>query len=89
MHQHLQLAHKFPKAGVVDHVVDLACHTTAELAGEGFPPDTYPLIIRLESISEEGQLAGHTLDEFVPGQEQRSWMQSQSTYAKVISSDVR
>ncbi len=85
-----QLAHKFPKRGTttVEHVVDLSRHNAAELAGEGLPADTYPLVIRLESIGEEGQLAGHTLDEFVPGQEQKSWMQSQSTYAKIVKTDV-
>lgn len=89
-HAPLQLAHKFPKRGStsVEHVIDLARHNAAELAGEGLPADTYPFVIRLESISEEGQLAGHTLDEFVPGQEQKSWMQSQSTYAKIVKTDV-
>lgn len=57
-----QLGLKFPKPGAEaahQHVIDLGRHPEASLmAAEG---NTFPLIIRLETVTERGAKEGHTL----------------------------
>ena len=57
-----QLGLKFPKPGAEvahQHVVDLGQHDEAALmAAEG---NTFPLIIRLETVTERGLKEGHSL----------------------------
>ncbi|KAK9836425.1 hypothetical protein WJX74_000180 [Apatococcus lobatus] len=45
------------------------------------------LIIRLETISEKGLAEGHSLQEIVPGQEQKLWVQSQTTFASIAKDE--
>lgn len=58
----LQLGLKFPKPGAEaahQHVIDLRLHPAASLmAAQGH---TFPLIIRLETITEDGAKADHSL----------------------------
>lgn len=58
----LQLGFKFPKSGAEgahQHVVDLGRHSEAALmAAEG---NTFPLIIRLETVTDRGAKEGHSL----------------------------
>jgi hypothetical protein len=86
-----------PYVTEVHHVIDLSLHTEAELcsssntttttAANAARESTYPLIIRLESITEEGRKAGHTLEELKPGGDQASWIQSQTTFAELHKED--
>lgn len=85
-----RLGHTFPPTDtdesiVAKHDIDLS-RCGAEPADSLAAPtgDVYPLIIRLETITEKGQNAGHTLDELSPGAEQKSWIQSQTTFAAII-----
>ena len=61
-HWYLQLGLKFPKPGAESahqHTIDLKLHPEASLmAAQGH---TFPLIIRLETITEDGAKAGHSL----------------------------
>jgi hypothetical protein len=58
----MQLGLKFPKPGAEaahQHTIDLKLHPEASLmAAQGH---TFPLIIRLETITEDGAKAGHSL----------------------------
>jgi hypothetical protein len=58
----LQLGLKFPKPGAEaahQHIIDMSVHSEALLmAAQGH---TFPLIIRLETITEDGIKAGHSL----------------------------
>ncbi|GBF91408.1 hypothetical protein Rsub_04148 [Raphidocelis subcapitata] len=45
--------------------------------------DSYPLIIRLESMTDEGREQGHSLDELEVGGAFAPWSQAQTTYAKL------
>lgn len=88
-----------PYVTEVQHVIDVSLHTEAELcssnnnnssttsATTSARESTYPLIIRLESITEEGCKAGHTLEELKPGGDQASWIQSQTTFAELHKED--
>jgi E3 ubiquitin-protein ligase MGRN1 len=67
------------------HVVDLTrCGADPKACLAGPSGDVYPLIIRLETITEKGIKAGHTLDELVCGAAQQSWVQSQTTFAALV-----
>lgn len=58
----LQLGLKFPKPGAEaahQHVIDLGRHPEVSLmAVDG---NTFPLVIRLETVTERGAKEGHTL----------------------------
>lgn len=46
------------------------------------------MVIRLEVISDKGSKNGHTLDELeVPGDEQKDWIQSQTTFARLVKEE--
>jgi len=63
------------------HCIILNPATTEQLshvAGE-----TFPIIIRLEAVTEEGVHAGHSLEELPPGGPLPNWAQAQTTYAKL------
>ena len=63
----LQLGLKFPKPGAEaahQHVIDLSLHPEASLmTAQGH---TFPLIIRLETITEDGAKADHSLQVSTP-----------------------
>ena len=67
------------------HVVDLS-QCGAEPAESLAAPtgDVYPLVIRLETITEKGKKGGHTLEELTPGEAQKPWVQSQTTFAAIV-----
>jgi len=45
--------------------------------------DLFPIIIRLEAVTEEGQSQGQSIDHLPPGSAPPLWVQSQTTYAVV------
>lgn len=87
------LGHKFPDglgtpAGVAaQHVVDLGQHAANLGALTRATENTFPLVIRLEVITDKGTKEGHTLDELSPGAEQKQWVQSQTTFASLVQED--
>lgn len=72
-----------PREAVMQHVVDLSLYEGQEDSMCAAKGDTYPLIVRLETISDRGAKEGHRLEELVPGGEQKPWVQSQTTFAKL------
>lgn len=62
LENHVQLGFKFPNAGAEgahQHVVDLGRHSEASfMSPEG---NTFPLVIRLETVTERGAKEGHSL----------------------------
>jgi E3 ubiquitin-protein ligase MGRN1 len=63
------------------HVIDLSLHEADIGALSSANGNTFPLVIRLEVITDRGIKDGHSLDELVPGAEQQTWAQSQTTFA--------
>ncbi|KAI8464107.1 MAG: hypothetical protein J3K34DRAFT_127513 [Monoraphidium minutum] len=49
--------------------------------------DSYPLVIRLEALTDEGRKQGRALEELEVGGPFPSWTQAQSTYAKLHQDD--
>lgn len=49
--------------------------------------DTFPVIIRLEALTEEGVAQARSLETLEPGCELPPWVQSQTTYARLIKED--
>ena len=45
---------------------------------------SYPLVIRLETLTQAGRDAGHSLDELSPGCPLQPWVQSQTTYCELV-----
>ncbi|KAK9823998.1 hypothetical protein WJX72_006880 [[Myrmecia] bisecta] len=74
-----------PSADVSHAVLDLSRYDWAELSKAN--GDTYPLVVRLETITEKGLAEGHTLQELQPGGEQKLWVQSQTTFATLVKDE--
>ncbi|KAK9824223.1 hypothetical protein WJX72_008630 [[Myrmecia] bisecta] len=74
-----------PSADVSHAVLDLSRYDWAELSKAN--GDTYPLVVRLETITEKGLADGHTLQELQPGGEQKLWVQSQTTFATLVKDE--
>ncbi|KAK9905555.1 hypothetical protein WJX75_002064 [Coccomyxa subellipsoidea] len=76
---------KFPKDGSAHAVLDVALYEEQELTtADG---DTYPLVIRMETITDKGKADGHTLQELRPGTAQKVWVQSQTTFAVLVKDE--
>lgn len=56
---HAQLGLKFPKAGAPAAVIDTGAYEERALLGS--ERDCYPLVIRMETISDKGRAEAHTL----------------------------
>ncbi|KAA6426504.1 MAG: hypothetical protein FRX49_03614 [Trebouxia sp. A1-2] len=81
------LGHIYPKPGAPlseQVVIDLSQNPEELAAAKG---DEYPLIFRLETISEKGLADGHVLEELEVGQKQQVWVQSQTTFACVAKNE--
>lgn len=79
------LGQKYPKEGSPNMVLDVGLYDERQLM-EVHDKDTYPLVIRLECITDQGKADKHTLQELRAGASQTAWIQSQTTYA-VLSRD--
>lgn len=55
----MQLAMKFPKAGAPPAIINVSLYDERQLLHA--EAETYPLVIRLEAISESGKAESHTL----------------------------
>ena len=60
----LQLGLKFPGPSTegAQHVVDLGLYVEGALLAPG-GRDSYPLVVRLETVTDKGRREGHTLQE--------------------------
>lgn len=72
---------KFPGTSPegAQHVIDMGLYEESQLLTAG--RDTFPLVVRLETVTDKGRREGHTLQELRPGAEQKGWVQSQTTFA--------
>ncbi|EFN57168.1 hypothetical protein CHLNCDRAFT_143545 [Chlorella variabilis] len=72
---------KFPGSAPegAQHVIDMGLYDEAALFAAG--RDTFPLVVRLETVTDKGRREGRTLQELSPGAEQQPWVQSQTTFA--------
>ncbi|BDA47512.1 probable E3 ubiquitin-protein ligase LUL1 [Coccomyxa sp. Obi] len=77
------LGQKYPKEGSPHMVLDVGLYDERQLM-EIHDKDTYPLVIRLECITEQGKADKHTLQELRPGAPQAAWVQSQTTCAVLL-----
>ncbi|KAK9828418.1 hypothetical protein WJX81_006069 [Elliptochloris bilobata] len=73
------LGKAYPPPGAAAAVVDLDCYDERQLIA----PDggAFPLIVRMETVTEKGLAEGHSLQELEVGAGQKSWVQSQTTFA--------
>lgn len=63
----MQLVLKFPKDGAAHAVLDVGLYEDRELtSADG---ETYPLVVRMETITEKGKADGHTLQVPAPPQQ--------------------
>ncbi|GIL72755.1 hypothetical protein Vretimale_4462 [Volvox reticuliferus] len=84
------LNHKFPNtstAAASGHVVNTTSSRVSARELTSVSNDTFPVIIRLEALSEEGAAEGRSLESLEPGCELPGWVQSQTTYAKLVKED--
>lgn len=80
------LGQVFPPEGKEnDYVLDLNAYMEEDLTRVNGDV-TFPLIIRLETITETST-ESHSLDELKPGCPTPTWVQSQTTYAYLIKED--
>lgn len=55
----MQLGLKFPKAGAPEAVIDTGAYEERQLTAAD--KDTYPLVIRMETVTDKGRSDAHTL----------------------------
>jgi hypothetical protein len=89
----LQLDQKFPPASestpaATGHCIDVSQHQLKELmAVPTGPGEAVPVVVRLEAVTDEGRAEGRTMEGLEPGCELPSWVQSQTTYARVVKEE--
>lgn len=88
----LQLAQVFPPPGNMEiaesHTLDLRKHSEDDLTKVIVDKDDlYPIVIRLETVTEKGVLAGHSLMDLEAGSPIPAWVQSQTTYAYLVKEE--
>ncbi|EFJ51991.1 hypothetical protein VOLCADRAFT_103191 [Volvox carteri f. nagariensis] len=84
------LNHKFPSApsGLASgHVVNTISGRISARDLTSASNDTFPVIIRLEALGEEAAAEGRSLGSLELGCELPHWVQSQTTYAKLVKED--
>ncbi|GBF99856.1 hypothetical protein Rsub_12496 [Raphidocelis subcapitata] len=68
-------------AAAASHAVDLATTPLSHMTlASG---NSYPIVIRLEALSEAARAEGRSLDELPPGAPLPAWVRAQSTYARL------
>ncbi|MEW5309992.1 MAG: hypothetical protein WDW38_001829 [Sanguina aurantia] len=67
------------------HVIDLGSVAVTELLASS--DSTFPLIVRLEALTDEGREEGRSLHALPVGCELPKWVQSQSTYGKLAKEE--
>ncbi|KXZ56576.1 hypothetical protein GPECTOR_1g518 [Gonium pectorale] len=85
------LNHKFPGPGVSGHVINTVRAPARELTS--VTSDVFPVVIRLEALNADiaagaaGTSDAHSLSSLEPGCELPAWVQSQTTYARLVKED--
>jgi hypothetical protein len=51
------------------------------------PGDIVPVVVRLEALTDEGRAEGRSMEGLEPGCELPHWVQSQTTYARVVKEE--
>lgn len=70
------------------HCLDLSLYSQADLTNLSLGKnDAFPIVIRLETVTEKGRQDGHRLDELEPGCATPTWVQSQTTYASLVKEE--
>lgn len=73
----------FPPSNKEDqYALDLSLYKRSDILkinSEG--DEVFPLVVRLETVTEKATKEGHDLKELAPGSPIPAWVQSQSTYA--------
>lgn len=82
----------FPPPGQSDvaksHSLDLSFYQQSSLTNLSLGrTDVYPIVIRLETITDKGMQEGHRLEELEPGCSTPNWVQSQTTYASLVKEE--
>lgn len=81
------LGQKFPQEGSEElYVLDLSRYEEEDLTGVTGDV-TFPLIVRLETTTEQAAEEGHSLQDLEPGCPTPTWVQSQTTYAYLIKEE--
>lgn len=86
------LAQVFPPQGdtaaAEAHTLDLTEYNEAELMTVTPGQDeTYPIVIRLETVTDKGGQEGHSLQDLEAGSRIPAWVQSQTTYARLVKEE--
>jgi E3 ubiquitin-protein ligase MGRN1 len=76
---------KFPQPGSTPENVCISSLRMQDWTGmsEAQNPSWFPIVIRLEALTDEGRAAGRSLDSEAVGRELPTWIQSQTTYARM------
>ncbi|KAJ9526258.1 hypothetical protein QJQ45_009736 [Haematococcus lacustris] len=79
------LEQKFPRSDeVVPAALTLPQSRLQELLSLPAGGDRMPVVIRLEALTDEGRADGRDLHSLEPGSELPHWVQTQTTYARVL-----
>lgn len=86
------LGHIFPPPGDDEpgkvHTLDLNLYSHSDLTNLSLSKtDSYPIVIRLETVTDKGLQDGHKLEDVEPGCATPTWVQSQTTYASLVKEE--
>ncbi|GMH36380.1 hypothetical protein BSKO_04248 [Bryopsis sp. KO-2023] len=86
------LAQVFPpqgdEAAADAHTLDLTEYNESELMTVTPGRDeTFPIVIRLETVTDKGGQEGHSLQDLEAGSRIPAWVQSQTTYARLVKEE--
>ncbi|KAK9804112.1 hypothetical protein WJX73_009726 [Symbiochloris irregularis] len=76
---------QYPHPSNADFKIDIAPYDAATLAS-GYPSkNPFPLVIRLDTLTDKALAEGHTIEEVVPAAAQPDWVYSLTTYIGIVS----
>lgn len=86
------MAQVFPPAddaaAADSHTLELSQHNEEDLTRITVGKDEiFPVVIRLETVTDKGIQAGHSLEELEAGSSIPAWVQSQTTYAYLVKEE--
>lgn len=70
---------KFPAPGAAPVIINSTCIKD----WTSMPADRFPIVVRLEALTDEGRAQGRTFNSVEVGGELAPWLQSQTTYARM------
>ncbi|CAD7699300.1 unnamed protein product [Ostreobium quekettii] len=86
------LGHVFPPPDddecAKTHSLDISLYNIRDLTNMSLSKtDAFPIVIRLETVTDKGAQDGHNLAELEPGCATPTWVQSQTTYACLVKEE--